>query len=46
MMIRSAFASAIIVLALSTTAGEPVAGASAPNAVRRMLIQHDLPIPG
>jgi quercetin dioxygenase-like cupin family protein len=46
MMIRNAFAGAVILLALSATAGEPAIGASQPNAVRKMLIQHDLPIPG
>jgi hypothetical protein len=46
MMIRNAFAGAVILLALSATAGGPAIGASQPNAVRKMLIQHDLPIPG
>jgi len=41
-MIRSAFVGAVIVLALSAAAGEPATGASEPNAVRKMLIQHDL----
>ena len=45
-MTRSSFASAAIVLATFATAAEPVTGASAPNAVRKMLIQHDLQIPG
>lgn len=46
MMIRSAFASAAILLVIFAAAGQTAMGASAPNAVRKMLIQHDLPIPG
>src|SRR5947209_19829037 len=45
-MLRKSFAGAAIVLAFFATAGQPVAGAPAPNAVRKLLIEHDLPIPG
>lgn len=45
-MLRKTCAGAVIVLAFFATAAEPVAGASAPNAVRKLLIEHDLPIPG
>jgi quercetin dioxygenase-like cupin family protein len=46
MTIRNTFARATIVLAACATVWEPATGASPPNAVRKMLIQHDLPIPG
>ena len=46
MTIRKIFARATIVVAACAMALGPAAGASAPNAVRKMLIQHDLEIPG